>query len=165
MQYELIRTDGSRTEVFPAGDSPSLEELQEWVGGYIQMVEFDGGKLYMDEDGLFKQLPVNQVATELVHAKAPGLYVHPYGIVGNVLLESEPIPSDRYYPFLDALRESAITNMFGAAPYLQVAFGLTKSEAKAVLKDWMATFGERHPKRKCDLLIFIEGESVQGGSL
>jgi hypothetical protein len=51
-----------------------------------------------------------------------------------------------YFKFLDALRLSGVTNMFGAAPYLQEAFPhLTKPEARNILKEWMRTFAERHP--------------------
>lgn len=63
-----------------------------------------------------------------------------------VVIESEPIHSERYFSFLDALREGALTNMVGAAPYLSNAFGLSKSEARSVLKEWMETFGQRHPQ-------------------
>jgi hypothetical protein len=42
---------------------------------------------------------------------------------------------------LDALRESGITNMFGAGSYLQEEFGLTRAEARAILVYWMQTFG------------------------
>ena len=49
-----------------------------------------------------------------------------------------------YFEYLDALRESAITNMFGAAPYLANAFDLSKQEAREILKEWMETFSERH---------------------
>jgi hypothetical protein len=48
--------------------------------------------------------------------------------------------------YLDELRESGITNVFGAAPYVQEAFGLEKGEAKKVLLEWMETFAERHPR-------------------
>ena len=45
--------------------------------------------------------------------------------------------------FLDNLRESGVTNMFGAAPYVQDMFPeLSKSEAKSVLIHWMKTFGK-----------------------
>lgn len=47
--------------------------------------------------------------------------------------------------YLDALRESLVTNMFGAAPYLQRDFGLSRADAKAVLMEWMETFEQRHP--------------------
>lgn len=45
-----------------------------------------------------------------------------------------------YKDYLDKLRESGETNMFGAGPYLQDEFGLTKQEANQVLIHWMKTF-------------------------
>jgi hypothetical protein len=42
--------------------------------------------------------------------------------------------------YLIALRDSGRINMFGATPYLQDRFGLTRSEAKAALLHWMSTF-------------------------
>ena len=48
----------------------------------------------------------------------------------------------KYSDFLVALRDSGITNMFGAAPYLQSEFGLDKREAREVLANWMRSFGE-----------------------
>jgi hypothetical protein len=42
--------------------------------------------------------------------------------------------------FLDNLRDSGRINMFGAAPYLEKAFGLSKSEAREVLLQWMKSF-------------------------
>lgn len=53
--------------------------------------------------------------------------------------------TQEYYEFLDELRESGDTNMFGAGPYLQAEFGLDKREAKNVVLSWMDTFSERHP--------------------
>jgi len=49
-----------------------------------------------------------------------------------------------YFEFLDALRESGKTNMFGAGPYLMQAFGIDKREAKDIVLKWMETFSERH---------------------
>jgi len=48
--------------------------------------------------------------------------------------------------YLDNLRESGVTNMFGAAPYIQEVFGVERSEAKQYLMNWMRTFDERHPQ-------------------
>jgi len=42
--------------------------------------------------------------------------------------------------YLNNLRESGVCNMFGAGEYLEKKFGLTKSEARSVLTDWMRTF-------------------------
>ena len=47
--------------------------------------------------------------------------------------------------FLDRIRESGAINMFGAAPYVQEAFGISKKEAKELLLNWMDTFDQRHP--------------------
>jgi len=48
--------------------------------------------------------------------------------------------------FLDNLRESGAINMFGAAPYVSDAFGVSKYEARDLVKNWMQTFDERHPQ-------------------
>ena len=44
------------------------------------------------------------------------------------------------FEFLNMLRESGVTNMFGAAPFLQHQFGLSKQEAKEVLLEWMNSY-------------------------
>jgi hypothetical protein len=51
-----------------------------------------------------------------------------------------------YFEYLDELRESGVTNMFGAAPYLVSEFGITMFDAGKILVEWMETFNERHPK-------------------
>ena len=47
-------------------------------------------------------------------------------------------PSEQeMFDYLEELRQSGDTNMFGASPYLQHAFDLDKKEARAVLSKWM----------------------------
>ena len=46
--------------------------------------------------------------------------------------------------YLDMLRESGVTNMFGAAPYIVDEFGVDKRTARKLLSHWMKTFEERH---------------------
>lgn len=49
----------------------------------------------------------------------------------------------RYFEYLDELRESGETNMFGAVPYLMKEFPeLTEKEAKNILLAWMESFKE-----------------------
>ena len=48
----------------------------------------------------------------------------------------------QHYDFLLTLRDSGKTNMFGAAPYLQKEFGMSKKEAREVLAKWMERFNE-----------------------
>lgn len=52
---------------------------------------------------------------------------------------------DKYFEYLDGLRESGVSNMYGATPYLVQAFDITNMEAREILKAWMDTFSERHP--------------------
>ena len=48
---------------------------------------------------------------------------------------------EEYMDFLDGLRESGITNMLGAAPYLSKEFGLSPNDAREILSKWMKRFG------------------------
>ncbi len=48
--------------------------------------------------------------------------------------------------FLDELRESCATNIFGAVAYLIAEFGLSRHEAQKVVIAWMNNFSERHPR-------------------
>ncbi len=45
--------------------------------------------------------------------------------------------------YLDELRESGVTNMFGAGSYLQEEFDLDRTAARKILSYWMQTFEER----------------------
>ena len=55
--------------------------------------------------------------------------------------------TNEHLEYLDDLRESGITNMYGARPYLMAEFPeLSKAEAGAILTYWMKTFSERHPR-------------------
>jgi len=51
----------------------------------------------------------------------------------------KPVSEEHLY-YLDKLRESGVTNMFGATPYLQNEFGLERKEASRILLYWMETF-------------------------
>lgn len=44
--------------------------------------------------------------------------------------------------FLNFLRRTGVTNMFGAAPYVEEEFGLDKREARRILTLWMLNFNE-----------------------
>ncbi len=47
--------------------------------------------------------------------------------------------------FLDGIRDSGITNMFGAAPYIQDVYDIDRKLSRDLLGFWMNTFGDRHP--------------------
>jgi len=46
----------------------------------------------------------------------------------------------KYIDYLNALRESGITNMYGAGEYLMDTFDLQKVEARKILANWMSNF-------------------------
>ena len=47
-----------------------------------------------------------------------------------------------YFDYLVELQQSGVTNMLGAAPYLEDKFWLEPSEAKEVLVLWIKSFEE-----------------------
>jgi len=51
-------------------------------------------------------------------------------------VELEELKEDVFI-FLDTLRESGATNMFGAGPYVQEEFELNKYDARELVKAWM----------------------------
>jgi len=52
----------------------------------------------------------------------------------------EKATEDTMFTYLEGLRQSGVTNMFGAGPYLEREFGLKRAEAKKVLMDWMKSY-------------------------
>jgi len=47
-----------------------------------------------------------------------------------------------YYLYLEDLRQSGVTNMFGAAPFLAVEFDLDRKTAREILTNWMNNYSE-----------------------
>jgi hypothetical protein len=47
-----------------------------------------------------------------------------------------------YYIMLEAIRQSGITNMWGASPYLAELAGITQGLAKDVLLSWISNYDE-----------------------
>ena len=52
---------------------------------------------------------------------------------------------NKHLEFLDNLRESGVTNMYGAGGYIRDAFDVSRKESSEILAYWMKTFTERHP--------------------
>jgi hypothetical protein len=52
----------------------------------------------------------------------------------------------KYYNYLEKLRRSGITNMYGAAPYLQAEFGLEYKKAVNILMSWMKNYDKLKKK-------------------
>jgi hypothetical protein len=52
------------------------------------------------------------------------------------------IVKDEHLEYLDRLRESGVTNMYGAGPYIEQEFMLSREDAKEILMYWMKSFGK-----------------------
>lgn len=63
----------------------SLEELQTFVGGYVQRIQLDDKRaMYVNEDGKYHSLPFNQVATNICHKNNS---IYPWDcIVGRAII-------------------------------------------------------------------------------
>lgn len=62
-------------------------------------------------------------------------------------LKAKTLPSQNEVNiFLDILRSSGVTNMWGAGTYIQEHFDVSKYQAGDFLKEWMQTFSERKSK-------------------
>ena len=46
--------------------------------------------------------------------------------------------------YLDILRESGVTNMYGAGSYIQKEFAVDRREARTILQYWMSNFSKRN---------------------
>lgn len=86
----LIKTNGTTQEVSPkSGQCFTLEELQGFVGGYIEIVPIrtsDNRLMVVNEEGLLSDLPSNRKATHELLRACPTQY-NP--IVGDVLLVTD----------------------------------------------------------------------------
>ena len=59
--------------------------------------------------------------------------------------ERPTIAKDEHLKYLDKLRLSGTTNMFGSGRYIAKAFGLKSRDAQTIVAYWMESFNERHP--------------------
>ena len=87
-----------------------------------------------------KKLGINKDQLKSMIKKVVGVEKHKHGDYISTPI-SEGVDK-KYSDFLLALRDSGVTNMFGAAPYLQKEFGLDKREAREILANWMQSFSE-----------------------
>lgn len=56
-----------------------------------------------------------------------------------------PTTLGKYFAYLDRLRESGVTNMYGAGPYLEAAYGISREKSTPVVRMWMQTFDRDTP--------------------
>ncbi len=80
----LIKTDGTQVEVHPAnGKRFTLDELQGFVGGLVEMIDLSEGIMWVNEEGKLDDLPMNTKATNIAR---PYLFWFDDGVRGDVLV-------------------------------------------------------------------------------
>lgn len=52
--------------------------------------------------------------------------------------------AEKHLEYLDDIRESGVTNMYGSPAYLERDFGLSEKEAGDIFIEWKDTFAARH---------------------
>ena len=58
----------------------------------------------------------------------------------NEQVFTEEVTQEEVFSFLENLRESGVTNMFGAAPYISEYFDVNMSRARKMLSAWMESY-------------------------
>ena len=82
--------------------------------------------------------------------------IHSYFKKQYLTEEIDGESAEYYFDYLTKLRDSGVTNMFGAGSYLQAEFGIDKGTARQILAKWMRSFDE--PKDEIDRdRIFMKG--------
>ena len=66
--------------------------------------------------------------------------------VANMTMQEQEAFEEEVFVYLDELRDSGVTNMYGAGPYIRDNFDVNREESHRILSKWMKTFAERHGK-------------------
>lgn len=53
--------------------------------------------------------------------------------------------TDEHMSYLDNLRDSGVTNMYGSGSYVRGRFGLSRADAQTIVLYWMESYEEMHP--------------------
>ena len=65
----------------------------------------------------------------------------------DLMVKTKPeFVTEDHLEYLDELRESGKTNMYGAGIYLVKEFGVSGPKSHQILSYWMETFSVRHPR-------------------
>lgn len=83
-----IKADGTVKEIQPANKVEfTLDEMRACVGGHIEAVKLTSQEvMYVNDEGVLQQLPINTIATEVFHQHRPERSHEP--ICGDVLIAS-----------------------------------------------------------------------------
>lgn len=96
MKILIIKANGSVDEV-ELKEKLSLEQMQEYVGGFIECIEFpDGRTIVLNEEGRLNGLPLNSKAMEVWKEQFPP---EKYKFNNDGLIHGNILITDKDYPW------------------------------------------------------------------
>jgi hypothetical protein len=117
--FESEQFDG--TTVKMNFDGESLYYIQEM---FKQFLSGSGFLIIEDDIDMYTKDENNDTSEECVHET-------------DISLDDVLLRQKHYFEYLNKLRDSGETNMWGAPEYLVKSFGLEKFEAKKIVSTWM----------------------------
>ena len=133
----------------PACDDHGKLGMNECFGMAQAIIDKDGLRVHKDEDINDILSPVCDHCHSFDHMTDQRPHLSNNGnAICNICYDKEMAKNiaehkakmrDEVFAFLDVLRDSGVTNMFGAGPYIMKHFPdeFTKPEARKILGDWM----------------------------
>jgi hypothetical protein len=56
------------------------------------------------------------------------------------MVKTVTLLTNEHSEYLEALRDSGVTNMWSAAPYIQDRFDVSRADSKQILVEWIRSF-------------------------
>jgi hypothetical protein len=154
-EYLFFKQEGGEVEFGHGGDVEFAKggEIKEFRVRTFDMSGRDEDMFYFDDEekAYDKFIDVRstgqEVAIEELVSKDEGYETSEYydpmeDMEDEDFEKGGTVLTKEYKDYLDNLRDSGETNMFGAGRYLEAEFGLDKREAREVLSKWMKSFAK-----------------------
>jgi len=107
------------------------------IQGNLKDEDFEAAKQHLSSQGY----EVDQDQSHNDYMEDDDRDIYPRIIFRDKKLKENIDPAE-YAHYLNNLRDSGVTNMFGAAEYIERDFGVSRSEAREILATWMKSINE-----------------------
>lgn len=166
--FEGLEEDQKESIISKIFGDVSEEEIAEIEVEVEEVTEKEGVKHYTEDGkewtGPTHKMPDGTLMTQNPHNEDSEKLFHKEDLKESTINEASD-EDKPYFDFLVALRDSGATNMFGAAPYLQNEFGMSKGEARKILTKWMKSFSESVVTEKAKFEVGDTAENSIGSEV
>jgi hypothetical protein len=130
-KYKVSSSGTTRTMLATSLEEAAAMFVMSFLGVIIEIEDEKGDVYFMLSSVAAHNASVLMETLERAEKKKENAMDRPVGI------------ENEHLQYLDELRDSGETNMYGAVPYLMSEFPeLDKPQARVVLSYWMKTFGD-----------------------